>query len=91
MNRERSYYREMRNKHISRKKRIAKSIGWTKRHDGMFSKGKIHCSCPMCAEKTNTKRIGRVGKYYCHKPENWKHSDLLKIQSMEDDYKEYSS
>lgn len=88
MNRERNYYREMRNKHINRKKKIAEHNGWVERHDGALSKGKVHCSCPMCANKTNTKHMGRVGKYWCHKPTNWKHSDLLKLQSMEDDLRE---
>lgn len=43
--------------HIRRKKRILKyvygevdSSPWG--CDGELSKGKIHCSCPMCREKT---------------------------------------
>ena len=54
MNRDRSYYRKMRQKHIQRKKRICKSypvIGWWYLYDGMYSKNKIHCSCRMCREK----------------------------------------
>lgn len=49
MNRDRNYYRKMRAKHIIRKKRIIDGLyhgSWYK-HDGMFSKGKIHCSCPL--------------------------------------------
>lgn len=50
MNRTRSYRREVRNKEIARKKRICLEImghDWYK-HDGQYSKGKIHCSCKMC-------------------------------------------
>lgn len=59
MNRTRSYRREVRNKHIARKKRICRAIygasiggaetpgAWYK-HDGQYSKGKIHCSCKIC-------------------------------------------
>ena len=49
MNRERSYYRAMRRKHIKRKKRICQKYGfdWYSK-DGQYSKGKIHCSCMMC-------------------------------------------
>ena len=56
MNREKSYYREMRKKHINRKKRIVKKayslIDNYYEHDGMYSKGKIHCSCWMCRRKS---------------------------------------
>lgn len=59
MIRTRSYRREVRNKTIARKKRICRAIygasiggvetpgAWYK-HDGQYSKGKIHCSCKMC-------------------------------------------
>lgn len=59
MTRTRSYRREVRNKTIARKKRICRAIygasiggfenpgAWYK-HDGQYSKGKIHCSCKMC-------------------------------------------
>lgn len=49
-----AYKREQREKHIKRKKRICNYYGfdWYK-YDGMYDKGKIHCSCPMCTyEKT---------------------------------------
>ena len=57
-NRSRAYYRKMRAKHIHRKKKIAKLYyGWGYyRIDGKYSKGKIHCSCPMCSEKTKNKK-----------------------------------
>ena len=59
MQRTRDYHRKMRAKHIKRKKNIVSHYaafrvfdGFTYyKHDGMFSKGKIHCSCPLCKEK----------------------------------------
>ena len=59
MYRTRSYRRKMRAKHIKRKKKIVSHYaayrvldGFTfYSHDGKFSKGKIHCSCPLCKTK----------------------------------------
>ena len=59
MTRTRNYHRKMRAKHIRRKKRITSHYsafrindGMTYyKHDGMYSKGKIHCSCPLCKSK----------------------------------------
>ncbi len=44
------YRRYVRNKTILRKKCISNSvygIDWYK-HDGQYSKGKIHCGCSLC-------------------------------------------
>lgn len=83
------FAREMREKHIQRKKRIAERIyGWGYYQcDGKYDKGKVHCSCPMCSKKTNNKGKNRLkhGNYYPSK--NWKHSDQQKIDGM--DYQEY--
>ena len=53
--RTRAYTRKMRAKHIKRKKRIVSNWRWFENgyypHDGMYSKGKIHCSCPLCKDK----------------------------------------
>ena len=46
-----------------------------------YSKGKIHCSCPICAAKTNPKRK-RIGHGYARR-------DYRRIEEMkyeEDDY-----
>ena len=59
MQRTNDYHRRMRAKHIKRKKNIVSHYAAFKaldgftyyKHDGMFSKGKIHCSCPLCKEK----------------------------------------
>lgn len=48
--RNRAYFRNMRRKSIQRKKRISNSVygfDWYK-HDGQYSKGKIHCGCGLC-------------------------------------------
>lgn len=44
------YRRHVRSKAILRKKRISNSVyglDWYK-HDGQYSKGKIHCGCGLC-------------------------------------------
>lgn len=40
-----------------RKERIVHELNdyWYYPHFGQYRKGKIHCSCPMCAAKTNTR------------------------------------
>ena len=58
LNRDRAYYRYQRNKHIGRKIHILKGYGewrmdgWMREQPGRLAKGKIHCSCPMCREKS---------------------------------------
>lgn len=54
MNRGRAYYRHHRDRVIKRKKSICKKhYGFSYySEDGMYSKGKIHCSCWMCSGKT---------------------------------------
>lgn len=53
--RTRAYTRRMRAKHIKRKKAIVSRWTWFENgyypYDGMYSKGKIHCSCSMCKSK----------------------------------------
>ena len=50
-----------------------------------YSKNKIHCSCPICSNKTNNK--GRK-KYYGIGRKNWKHSDLIKVERLESQLKD---
>lgn len=71
MNRPKEYVRFQRYTHIQRKKRIIKEQDgyWHYKHDGVLSKGKIHCSCYMCAAKTSL-----------HGP---KISELRKIEAMD--------
>ena len=85
--RSRAYYRKQRAKHIRRKKNIClKEYGWSYyKHEGSYSKGKIHCSCWMCQRKTNNKHR-KIAYTPLH---DWKHSDLQKINKMEEEEKEY--
>ena len=73
----------------ARKEKIARSIygsallseeGWHYFSNlNQYSKGKIHCSCPMCSQKTNMK----------HNKKNYKVSDIKKINSMGSQLEEY--
>lgn len=55
-----------------RKRKIAKEVYWSFHDDNweyydnlhQYSKNKIHCSCPMCASKSNRKRKGWYGPAY---------------------------
>ena len=54
-NRTTEYRRHKRAAVIRRKKNIVRDIwlgGWNYTYDGCLSKGKIHCSCPMCRRKS---------------------------------------
>lgn len=51
-NRSRAYYRHQRNRAIQRKAKIAEHNGWYVPSNGYFAKGKVHCSCWMCSQKT---------------------------------------
>ena len=79
-----------------RKHKIALEIykGWSHPLHSL-SKGKVHCSCPLCAAKTNTKinksngpvdpdrplcRLAVTNKKYGRR--NYKISDIRKIDNM---------
>ena len=64
-----------------RKRRIIRAYGWDY-YDNLhqYSKNKIHCSCPMCSEKTNNK--GR--KVWGVSRRNWCMMDRRRIEEMED-------
>ncbi|WP_216664724.1 hypothetical protein [Bacillus sp. WMMC1349] len=51
-NRSRAYFRHHRKRVIQRKIKIVKHLGWQPRITGYFAKGKVHCSCWMCSQKT---------------------------------------
>lgn len=60
--------------HIKKKKNLIHSLmgsDWYK-HDGQYSKGKIHCSCPLCTGKRKGKRRNN----------DFSPSDRKKIDSM---------
>lgn len=69
MERNRIYRRYQRRAHIGRKKRILKNLKMTNCPDcfGRLSKGKIHCSCPLCSAKyyespsiSDTRKINKM-------------------------------
>lgn len=88
-----------------RKASIAKQIYPSGYHAvlGHYLKGKIHCSCPMCAAKTNARlnksmgpvssskrhgaRLAVTNRRYGRK--NYKPSDMRKVDSMECQLQEY--
>ena len=51
------------------------------RHAGLhaYSKGKIHCSCPMCAYKTHGNVVKKQGLSEC-----WSISDARKLAELRD-------
>lgn len=53
-------------------------------HDGMYSKGKIYCSCGWCKEHTRNKGKRRYGEKNYQPSINYKHSDMIKIQKIEE-------
>lgn len=48
----RSYYRHHQKRVIQRKVKIAKQLDWHVPYTGQIAKGKVHCSCWMCSQKT---------------------------------------
>lgn len=78
-NRTKPYQRHQRRRVIEKKKRIYLSF-WKNdkeymKPEGHFGKGKVHCSCPCCSEKT------RVWGY--------KKNELAKINAMKKEMKDY--
>lgn len=74
-----------------RKEWIVKHVyGWPEGwYDNLheYSKGKIHCSCPMCAAKTNPKRK-RIGRGYTGK--DLRRIDEINYELRYEDYGEDS-
>lgn len=70
-----AHNRDVSRRKALRKRRIAREIcGW-EMYDNLhqYSKNKIHCSCPLCAGKTD---------FNCKN--GMTHSDRLRIDSMND-------
>lgn len=74
-NRNRAYYRHHRKRVIRRKVRIAEQYGWNISFEGRFAKGKIHCSCLLCAIKT--------------KKDGFPHSQKKKLQCLDYQWDDY--
>lgn len=86
-NRNSSYKRHMDYTKALRKRNIARKHYGFDYYDNLhqYSDNKIHCSCHLCARKTNHKHR-TYGDYSPTK--NWKKSDYLKIQKFLDELKE---
>lgn len=65
--RTRAYYRHHRERSIRRKKSVGRRKGWIYKYDGMYSKGKVHCSCKMC----NYEKAYGYDKFRYRKQEYW--------------------
>lgn len=83
-----------------RKQKIAQEVYSYEWYDNLheYSKGKIHCSCPICsgASKTNTKALrtkghgkkpgsSSVGTTNHRNGKNWTVADLKKIERMKEE------
>lgn len=80
--RTRAYYRIMRSRYIARKAHKCKACGadWYAEGQarGKLSKGKIHCSCPLCSAKT--KRYANIRN---RSVQSWKHTDRQKLLHLQ--------
>ena len=84
-----------------RKEYISKEVYGVDWYDNLhqYSKNKVHCSCPMCASKTNLKKWRGSGKRYDNrslygtsygrKGKNWSMQDIKRIQNMTNAISEY--
>ena len=79
MKRTRAYRRRQRSRAIARKKRICLQHYGFEYYpfDGMYSKGKIHCSCPMCRGKDE------FGEHI------WTLGELMAEMKMEEELQDY--
>lgn len=59
------------------------------KHRGMLSKGKIHCSCPMCRSKTKNKGRRRQGSW--SPALNYTIADKRKLAAMDADVLDFFS
>lgn len=95
----------MREKHITRKKRICRDVYKCEyyKNDGQYNKGKIHCSCPICSAKTNDKNLvkSRGPIHSSHSSrlatthnrrgrKNWTVSDMRRLDELQDKLEEYN-
>ena len=85
--RSRAYNRDVSKRKALRKKRISDNF-WPHASDypyydnlHQYSKNKIHCSCPMCSQKTKNK--GKRARKNYNPTHNYKASDLRKKIAMD--------
>jgi hypothetical protein len=85
--RSRAYNRDVSRRKALRKKRISDNF-WLHASDcpyydnlHQYSKNKIHCSCPLCSQKTKNK--GKRARKNYNPTHNYKASDLRKKIAMD--------
>ena len=83
--RAKSYSKAMRKYHIDRDVSAGR---WPLYYNNIhqYADNKIHCSCPMCSEKTNNKNRSRARGWEPSK--NWSIADKRKLENMESQVKE---
>lgn len=90
-NSSRGYNRDVSIRKALRKRRISRQIYWddVDYYDNLhqYSKNKIHCSCPLCSQKTKNKGKRKKGNY--NRTLNYKASDYKKIERLENEREEY--
>lgn len=91
--RSKAYNRDVSRRKALRKKRISDNF-WPHAADHpyydnlhQYSKNKIHCSCPMCSQKTKNK--GKRARKNYNPTHNYKASDLRRKVAMDLQEEEY--
>ena len=89
-----AYNRHMTWKKAIRKKKLDDAIGWPGHpmYDNLheYSKGKIHCSCPMCSAKSNNK--GKRRRLHGNYAPSWnpKKTERARQEAMDAEIQEYA-
>lgn len=91
-NRGRAYNRDVSRRKALRKKRISDNF-WHHAaeypyYDNLhqYSKNKIHCSCPLCSQKSKNK--GKRARKNYNPTHNFKASDVRKFEKMDNEIQE---
>ena len=85
-NRAKSWFKAIRKRNID----LDIAAGrWQPLYDNLhqYQSNKIHCSCPMCSEKTNNKN--RKGARGWEPSKNWSMMDKRRLAEMEGQIEEY--
>lgn len=65
--------------HALHKKYLSRYYDWRYKSLHCYSKGKIHCSCPICATKSKKRRRLRYNKRI-----NWDLADIRRLEEMKE-------
>ena len=88
MKHDKSYSRDQDYRHAVKRRRIDRELSSYIWHDWynnlhQYSKNKIHCSCGLCACKTNGSRARRHSCHTTEPAENWSTRDRRQIEDQE--------